>query len=690
MSDPAGLTVTLTLAEIARIAGVGRAAVSNWRRRHPSFPAAVGGTDSSPLFSLTEVEGWLRDNEKIGETGGRDLLWPRLEALGERDAAGVVIAAAGARMAGMSYRSDLVLDLPAAQLALVDKVVELGRHEGPQRAYDFLLRRWQQANARQLSFTPPPLARLMAELVDAVGGPAYGVRTVLDPACGAGGLLAAAIERWSSDPDQAARRAGQGLELFGQERDPVLAGLGSARLALALDAVHGAFAGIKTVAPTIRVGDTLLADVLTDTRADVVLCSPPFNARDWGREALVTDVRWTYGLPPGTEPELAWVQHALARLAPGGVAVMLMPPAVASRRAGRQIRAALLEAGVLRAVVALPAGCAPPYSVALHVWVLRAPSKDETTTENDTLLVDAAASMTEAGLGPPAGGRGSVDWTALGQQVLGAIHGDGGGWVSLPAVSLIDDQVDLTPARHVPSAAEAVAVGLRRSWTRLGTALDQLRDLSEELANLASVSSNGAESPVVTIGELQRESALSIRAGQAPASGSVQVGKRPQGAVPMLMVPDLLLGGRPTGWIPAEEADAAEHAGTLTLTTAGDVVVAAVSRAFSVWVDTDAPTALGPQLYILRPDPALLDPWFLAGCLRAPSNARQAGTHSSVSARVDVRRLQLLRLPLDQQRRYGVAARKVASFERSLRETHEVGSDLVHGLSEALLAGGLR
>ena len=32
---------TVTAADIARLAGVGRAAVSNWRRRHPDFPRPV-------------------------------------------------------------------------------------------------------------------------------------------------------------------------------------------------------------------------------------------------------------------------------------------------------------------------------------------------------------------------------------------------------------------------------------------------------------------------------------------------------------------------------------------------------------------------------------------------------------------------------------------------------------------------
>ncbi|MEV6924532.1 N-6 DNA methylase [Dactylosporangium sp. NPDC051485] len=54
--------VEVTAADVARIAGVGRAAVSNWRRRHADFPAPIGGTPYSPTFALADVEAWLIDN----------------------------------------------------------------------------------------------------------------------------------------------------------------------------------------------------------------------------------------------------------------------------------------------------------------------------------------------------------------------------------------------------------------------------------------------------------------------------------------------------------------------------------------------------------------------------------------------------------------------------------------------------
>lgn len=60
----------LTAADIARIAGVGRAAVSNWRRRHADFPRPVGGPATSPVFALDEVERWLAAGGRVRAAGG--------------------------------------------------------------------------------------------------------------------------------------------------------------------------------------------------------------------------------------------------------------------------------------------------------------------------------------------------------------------------------------------------------------------------------------------------------------------------------------------------------------------------------------------------------------------------------------------------------------------------------------------
>lgn len=68
----------VTAAGIARLAGVGRAAVSNWRRRHADFPRPVGGTETSPSFALAEVESWLRKQGKLAEVPLRERVWQQL------------------------------------------------------------------------------------------------------------------------------------------------------------------------------------------------------------------------------------------------------------------------------------------------------------------------------------------------------------------------------------------------------------------------------------------------------------------------------------------------------------------------------------------------------------------------------------------------------------------------------------
>src|SRR5690348_9262072 len=59
MSQPPAPSAQVTAAEISRIAGVTRATVSNWRRRHEDFPGPSGGTESSPLYDLESVRAWL-------------------------------------------------------------------------------------------------------------------------------------------------------------------------------------------------------------------------------------------------------------------------------------------------------------------------------------------------------------------------------------------------------------------------------------------------------------------------------------------------------------------------------------------------------------------------------------------------------------------------------------------------------
>ncbi|MFE9418045.1 N-6 DNA methylase [Streptomyces griseofuscus] len=710
----------VTAAGIARLAGVGRAAVSNWRRRHADFPKPVGGTETSPSFALAEVEGWLRKQGKLAEVPLRERVWQQLAGhpegpltalvhagctlllIHERSTVWLAASAgsderlarllpgalaqvltprlgalAGVLMSGVGAPDDVNtsddsqatdrrstapgvntapttpdVNIPDSSGAsgspstpppllpsvpLLRGAAELAAEVGARQAFEFLLGRHLDANPRQYTLTPAELAALMADLA----GPA---RTALDPACGTGALLRAVDTR----PEQ---------WLHAQDSAPDLAALTALRLAL-----HSR-AGVRAAA-----GDALRADAFPELRADVVLCHPPFNERNWGHDELAYDPRWEYGFPARTESELAWVQHALARLTDGGTAVLLMPPAAASRRSGRRIRADLLRRGALRAVLALPVGAAPPYNIPLHVWVLRRPERNPAAPE--VLLMDTGRFAGEA--------RGGPDWTAVREAVLdawraftraGRLAERPGLARSVPVIELLDDDVDLAPARHLPPPAVADgAEQLAAVRERLGETLRLTTDLTPPAADPASP----VRWPLTTIGELARAGALVMRTG----------GSGGHARLPALTDTDVLAATAPSGTLPESDEEA-------VLTEPGDVVVPVLGGGSVARVieEATAGAALGRNLVLLRPDPTALDPWFLAGFLRGTANNRQASSYASTATRLDVRRLQLPRLPLAEQRRYGARFHALDEFERALRHASRLGDHLVRGMYDGLTDG---
>ncbi|MFF3546012.1 N-6 DNA methylase [Streptomyces platensis] len=730
-------TAEVTAAGIARLAGVGRAAVSNWRRRHADFPKPVGGTETSPAFALREIEQWLRDQGKLAEVPLRERVWQQLvghpagTATALRQAGAVLLlvherpavwqqlrtAADDAELTGvLPAMLDAVLaarlgpehpvrgltrEALAPSAALVRAAGDLAAADGAPQAYTFLLGRHLDANPRQYTLTPPGPAALMAELA-ASAGP---LGSVLDPACGAGALLTAAQERagqaTGDGSDGAGVTASQAADapvtLHGQEADPDLAALTALRLAL-----NAPGAPVR-----VRAADTLRADAFPDLAADAVLAHPPFNERNWGHDELAYDPRWEYGFPARTESELAWVQHALARLRPGGTAVLLMPPAAASRRSGRRIRADLLRRGALRAVIALPAGAAPPNGVPLHLWVLRKPGGGQPPAPH-LLVVDTADLAT----GTPAG-RDRPDWQSVRTTAVeawqtfdreGGIEEQPGVRRSLAAIDLLDDDVDLAPARHLPPPAAAGGPAeLARVRERLTATLARTTELTPRPAPADTVPEPAATArrPLTTVGELARSGALVLRAGGAgtaatsggttlPMGATPSEGGREPGDAPAVLTDhDVLGGGAPSGALP--EAPASGPAEEAVLLREGDVVVpvlggGAVARVVD---EATAGAALGRNLTLLRPDPAALDPWFLAGFLRGTANTRQASSYASTATRLDVRRLHLPRLPLAEQRRYGQRFRELADFEGALRLASRLGEQLVQGLHDGLTEGSV-
>ncbi|MFJ9897365.1 N-6 DNA methylase [Streptomyces sp. NPDC091280] len=441
-ASPTGPLVTGS--EIARLAGVTRAAVSNWRRRHDDFPAPAAGGVNSPLFDLAEVQAWL-DVQRKGQDVAADVrLWQALRGVYGDDMIGGL-----ADVTLLLAEGEAPTGLP---IDIAGLLLELAESSGAAEVVNALAERFtdfvRRAGSDQV--TSPRVVRAVRHFVGEVADDA----TLFDPACGVGTLLLAV------GPEHGPTRRGQESDarsaLFARRRADLT--------------------GRTNV--VVAAGDSLRDDRWAELRADLVICDPPVSEPDWGREELLLDSRWEFGTPSRAEGELAWLQHAYAHTAPGGRVLMVMPASVAYRKAGRRIRAELVRRGVLTQVTALPPGTASSHALPVHLWHLRRPRA----------LGDAVTVVR------------MVDLTAGDPD--GSLEPDPGQLVELALIDLLDETVDLTPGRHVEESHRDYTLeyhSLRRELT------EHLRLLADLLPVLAAGDSPGSlDGPTVSVADLAR------------------------------------------------------------------------------------------------------------------------------------------------------------------------------------------
>lgn len=689
--------VELSAADIARIAGVRPSAVSNWRRRHDDFPRPVSGTDKSPRFDLGQVEAWLRHQGRTAEIPATERVWQAFDSVRGVMSPIDALVRAGILLSYLHTHPDapvpadphsLRILLEKAQYSLVFErkaipagLVELltpfdpGAREStmlhavaqaaadgdPAQIFEHLCSRLLDTGSRaSLAATPPELAELMLDLAGSAG-------RLFDPACGSGGILLAGVRRGYT-------------RVEGQELNPALALITALRLAMA-DA--GAF--------DVHAGDSLRHDAYRLGSAEAAVCDPPFADRNWGQEELAADSRWEYELPSRLESELAWVQHALAHVIPGGTVVVLMPPAAAARPSGRRIRASLVRHGALRAVISLPPRLAAHYALALQIWVLQRPV--ERQVPSHILLVDFSgfsAGQRRQGELPAEAAPTWEEVRALINRAWSAFRTDprsvstlGDIALAAPAIELLDEEVDLTPGRRL-LASQPSRVSqdeLARRHSQVADLLAQLTELLPELPD-----PNATRSEVVrevTLEELAETGAIFMRrpvsrpgsddeaSGPARIRGRILTGRDISRAAPPSEVGEVI-------------ADEVRNPAIRE----GDVLVPVVGRRLTARVATasDVGAYLSPTVFLIRPDPATIDPWFLAGFLSSSEGGHRAARMSSTmgeNIRFDLRRVRVPLLPVDAQRVYGAIFRDLWEFARTLRETHDHGLDLIRDMIDA-------
>ncbi|WP_030911978.1 type I restriction-modification system subunit M [Streptomyces sp. NRRL F-5126] len=244
--------------------------------------------------------------------------------------------------------------------------------------FEELIRRFSEQSNETAGehFTPREVIQLMVRLLVAPDGDALqlpgAVRTVLDPACGTGGMLSAMDDLITElNPDAT-------VEVFGQELNPESWAICRSDLM------------IKGQDPeNIRFGNSFSDDGHQRKSFDYMLANPPFGV-EWKKvkdevtaehEQLGDAGRFGAGLPRINDGSLLFLQHMISKMKPvdveggGGsrIAIVFNGSPLFTGAAGSgesEIRRWILENDWLEGIVALPDQLFYNTGISTFFWIL--------------------------------------------------------------------------------------------------------------------------------------------------------------------------------------------------------------------------------------------------------------------------------------------------------------------------------
>ncbi|MEN2976943.1 class I SAM-dependent DNA methyltransferase [Tistrella bauzanensis] len=303
----------------------------------------------------------------------KEARWSHLQAKAKQPSIGKMIDEA---MIAIEKRNDSLKGVlpkdyarPALNAVMLGELIDLisgialGQEKGEARdvlgrVYEYFLGQFAGSEGKRGGefYTPRSVVRVMVEMIEPYKGRVY------DPCCGSGGMFVQS-EKFALEHEG---RIGD-IAIYGQESNYT-----TWRLAKMNLAVRGIDADIKWNSE-----GSFHKDELRDLKADYVLANPPFNISDWGGDRLRDDVRWTYGVPPASNANFAWVQHIVHHLSPSGVAGVVLANGSMSSTQNSEgaIRQALIEGvngapGVVDCMIALPGQLFYSTQIPVCLWFL--------------------------------------------------------------------------------------------------------------------------------------------------------------------------------------------------------------------------------------------------------------------------------------------------------------------------------
>jgi len=483
----------LTLTDIARLAGVNRSAVANWRDRHADFPKPVSNPKSGPVYDRAEVKAWLSARRPAAlkqaslPTAGasnkklEDFIWAvadllrgdykphdygqvilpltvlrRMDCVLASTKAVVLEAAKGLapeaaevvlpRLTGVPFYNTSALDfqkllgdpnhiaaavrsyiagfsIDARQTfeafkfddhvdyldkqgllyLLIQKFATIDLHPDAVSNTDMgtvfeeLIRKFSEQSNETAGehFTPRDVVQLMVDLLvtDDTDTLTTGsiVKTILDPACGTGGMLSVASERLRQlNPDAT-------LVPFGEELQPETWAICQSDMMM------------KGSQGRIVRGNSFSQDGFTGEHFDYFLCNPPYGVewkkveRDVRDEAarLGFNGRFGAGLPRINDGSLLFLQHMVAKWKKpeeGGSRMAMIfngsPLFTGGPGSGEsEIRRWVIENDWLEAIIGLPDQLFYNTGISTYIWILTNRKRPE--QRNKVQLINATGMFTK-------------------------------------------------------------------------------------------------------------------------------------------------------------------------------------------------------------------------------------------------------------------------------------------------------
>jgi type I restriction enzyme M protein len=254
-------------------------------------------------------------------------------------------------------------------------------------AYEYLMMKFsiESGKSKGQFYTPSEVSRIMAKVIG-VENATSNKQTIYDPTCGSGSLLLKAAEL-------AQTVNGVNLSVYGQEFVTETAAL--ARMNMWL---HGSSTA------EIMNGNTMATPEFLDKQGnlrtfDFCVANPPFSDKKWrnnlGNPSADIYKRFIYGTPPDKNGDYAFLQHLVASIKEDGAGAIILPHGVLFRgNAEETIRTNLINAGIIKAVIGLPANLFYGTGIPACIVVL---DKKNKVAKRDIFMIDASKGFIKDG-----------------------------------------------------------------------------------------------------------------------------------------------------------------------------------------------------------------------------------------------------------------------------------------------------